>query len=171
MHLGYLSGGPTAVQIFAAAPRDAVRKGFDLPKTDQGEDACGGWDCPILSGIERLSDFGMVAVITSGTENARIWAEQAHPYLGPVPLVMVLSAGAEPLIRPYYEALQPQVNGILSGLPDAVAYEQANVMPGEARSRWNPFGAALGVTEAMLAAGVVYGLARWFLRFGRPSRG
>lgn len=171
MHLGYLSGGPTAVQIFAAAPRDAVRKGFDLPKNDQGEDACGGWDCPILSGVEHLSDFGMVAVITSGTENARIWAEQAHPYLGQVPLVMVLSAGAEPLIRPYYEALQPQVNGILSGLPDAVAYEQANVMPGEARSRWNPFGAALGVTEAMLAAGVVYGLMRWFLRFGRASRG
>lgn len=170
MHLGYLSGGPTAVQIFAAAPRDAVRKGFDLPKAEDGEDVCGGWDCPILSGVEHLSDFGMVAVITSGTENARIWAEQAHPYMGQVPLIMVLSAGAEPLIRPYYEALQPQVNGILSGLPDAVAYEQANVMPGEARSRWNPFGAALGVTEAMLAAGVIYGLAKWLLRSGRASR-
>jgi hypothetical protein len=170
MHLGYLSGGSTAVQIFAAAPRDAVRKGFDLPKGNDGEDACGGWDCPILSGIEHLSDFGMVAVITSGTENARIWAEQAHPYMGQVPLIMVLSAGAEPLIRPYYEALQPQVNGILSGLPDAVAYEQANAMPGEARSRWNPFGAALAVTEAMLAAGVIYGLAKWLLRAGRASR-
>jgi hypothetical protein len=163
MHLGYLSGGPTAVQVFAAAPREAVRKGFDLPKTAEGDDVCSGWDCPILSGVQRLSDFGMVAVISSGTESARIWAEQAHPYLGQVPLVMVLSAGAEPLIRPYYEALQPQVNGILSGLPDAVAYEQANAMPGEASSRWNPFGTALVVAEVMLAAGVVYGLAKWSL--------
>jgi hypothetical protein len=170
MHLGYLSGGPTAVQIFAASPRDAVRKGFDLPKSDDGEDVCSGWDCPILSGVNQLSDFGMVAVISSGTENARIWAEQAHPYMGQAPLVMVLSAGAEPLIRPYYEALQPQVNGILSGLPDAVAYEQANVMPGEAQSRWNPFGSALVVIEVMLAAGMVYGLAKWLLRTGWASR-
>jgi hypothetical protein len=170
IHLGYLSGGPAAVQIFAASPRDAVRKGFDLPKTEDGEDVCGGWDCPILSGVQHLSDFGMVAVITSGTENARVWAEQAHPYMGQVPLVMVLSAGAEPLIRPYYEALQPQVNGILSGLPDAVAYEQADAMQGEAHSRWNPFGAALAVIEIALAAGVIYGLAKWLLRYGRASR-
>jgi hypothetical protein len=168
MHLGYLSGGSTAVQIFAASPRDAVRKGFDLPKDEEGEDTCSGWDCPILAGVQRLSDFGMVAVISSGTENARVWAEQAHPFMGQVPLVMILSAGAEPLIRPYYEALQPQVNGILSGLPAAVAYEQANVLPGEAHSRWNPFGAALAATEVILAAGVVYGLARWFLRISRP---
>lgn len=170
LHLGYLSGGPTAVQIFAAAPHDAVLKGFDLPKAENGEDACGGWDCPILSGVQRLSDFGMVAVVSSGTENARIWAEQAHPFMGQVPLVMILSAGAEPLIRPYYEALEPQVNGILSGLPAAVAYEQANVLPGEAHSRWNPFGAALAAIEAMLAAGVVYGLAKWLLRTGRATR-
>jgi len=170
LHLGYLSGGPAAVQIFSASPRDAVHKGFDIPEAPDGEETCGGWDCPILSGVQRLSDFGMVAVISSGTENARVWAEQAHPFMGQVPLVMVLSAGAEPLIRPYYEALQPQVNGILSGLPAAVAYEQANLSPGEAHSRWNPFGAALAATEAMLAAGVIYGLARWLLRTGRLPR-
>ena len=171
LHLGYLSGGPTAVQIFAAAPQDAVRQGFDLPADAEGQAVCGGWDCPILSNVHRLSDFSMVAVLSSGTENARTWAEQAHPYLGQVPLVMVLSAGAEPLIRPYYEALEPQVNGILSGLPAAVAYEQANQLPGEAHARWNPFGAALMAIEFMLAAGVVYALARRLLRSGRAQRG
>ena len=171
LHLGYLSGGPTAMQIFAASPRDAVRKGFDLPADDEGQPVCGGWDCPILSNVHRLSDFSMVAVLSSGTENARTWAEQAHPYMGQVPLVMVLSAGAEPLIRPYYEALEPQVNGILSGLPAAVAYEQANQLPGEAHARWNPFGAALMAIEFMLAAGVVYGLARRLLGSGRAPSG
>jgi len=170
LHLGYLSGGPTAVQIFAAAPRDAVWKGFGLPVDAEGQEVCSGWDCPILSNVQRLSDFGMVALISSGTENARTWAEQAHPFMGQVPLVMVLSAGAEPLIRPYYEALQPQVNGILSGLPAAVAYEQANQLPGEAHARWNPFGAALMAIEFMLAAGIVYGLARRVLRSGRAQR-
>lgn len=170
LHLGYLSGGPTAVQIFSAGPRGAVRKGFDLPKDQNGDETCGGWDCPILSGVQRLSDFGMVAVLSSGTESARTWAEQAHPFMGQAPLVMVVSAGADPLIRPYYEALEPQVNGILSGLPDAVAYERANLMPAEAHSRWNPFGSALAAIQAMLAIGLVYGLARWGLRTGRPQR-
>jgi hypothetical protein len=169
LHLGYLSGGTTAVQLFAAAPRDVVLEGFAPPTEQNGAPVCAAWNCPMLAGISHLSDFSMVAVVTSGTDNARVWAEQAHPYMGQTPLVMVLSAGAEPLIRPYYEALQPQVSGILSGLPSAVAYEQANGQQGEAQARWDGYGSGMFAVEGVLAVGALYGAFLWLLRPDRRT--
>jgi hypothetical protein len=162
INLGYLSGGPTAVQLFAAAPREAVREGFKLPEELKGSS---GWHSPNLEGAARLDDFGMVAVITAGTESARTWAEQAYPWKGETPLVMVLSTGAEPFVRPYYEALNPQVDGILTGLPSAVAYEQQNAGVSTARSRWDAFGMGSLAAELILIAGGFYGVALWWLRF------
>jgi hypothetical protein len=160
IHLGYLSGGPTAVQLFSIAPKEAILKGFMLPDDIELQS---GWEAPVLRGVERLSDFGMVAVITAGTDNARTWAEQAHPWLGDTPMVMVLSAGAEPMVRPYFESLEPQVDGILTGLPAALAYEQLNERPGQAQARWNAFGSGVLAVELILAVGLVYGLVEWVI--------
>jgi hypothetical protein len=164
INLGYLSGGPTAVQLFAAAPREAVREGFNLPDELAGTS---GWHSPYLAGAARLDDFGMVAVITAGTESARTWAEQAYPWKGETPLIMVLSTGAEPFVRPYYEALNPQVDGILTGLPSAVAYEQQIGRVSTARSRWDAFGLGTMAAEFVLIAGGLYGAVLWWLRFRR----
>jgi hypothetical protein len=174
IHLGYLSGGPLAVQLFAASPRDAILQGFAIPPAL--EDSPGGaWDAPMLQEVDQLSDFGMVAVITSGTDNARNWAEQAKPYMyvegvDVTPLVMVISAGAEPLLRPYYEASDPRINGLLSGLPAAAAYELRNGVPGDAQARWNPFGAGILLAEIVLIVGIAYGILLWFLRRNRAKR-
>jgi hypothetical protein len=163
IHLGYLSGGPTAVQVFAAAPREAIPRGF-LPPEAAEQEIRSGWDTPMLQPVNRLADFGMVVVITAGTENARTWAEQATPWMGDTPLVMVLSAGAEPLVRPYYEALEPQVDGILTGIPAAVAYEQLNAAPGDAQARWDAFGMGMFAATLILLAGGVAGVVNWLLR-------
>lgn len=162
VHLGYLSGGPAAVQLFASNPRGAILKGFALPEEmkSAGQTA---WDSPTLERVSRLSDFSMVAVITAGSETARLWVEQAGAALGDTPLVMVLSAAAEPLVRPYYEASQPQIDGILTGLPAAVAYEQRNGRFGLALDRWNGFGAGMLAAELVLLAGAGYGLVRWVM--------
>lgn len=157
LHLGYLSGGPTAVQLFAAAPTQAVFRGYLGPDGSP-------WLEPMLQRVHALSDFGMVVVVTTGTEIARVWAEQTQPWLGGRPLVMVLSAGAEPLVRPYYEALQPKVQGILSGLPAAVAYELRLSQPGIAQTRWNGFGLGLMGVEGFLVIGLLYGIVVWVLR-------
>ncbi|OGT28607.1 MAG: hypothetical protein A2Z17_03770, partial [Gammaproteobacteria bacterium RBG_16_66_13] len=154
VHLGYLSGGPTAVQLFAAAPTQSVFRGYLGP----AEDGTSPWQGPILQRVQSLSDFGVVVVITTGTEIARVWAEQTQAWLAGRPLVMVLSAGAEPLVRPYYESLEPKVRGILSGLPGAVAYELRLAQPGAAQARWNAFGLGLMAVEGFLVAGVLYGL-------------
>jgi hypothetical protein len=163
LHLGYLPGGPAAVQLFAQDPHLAVAGGFLLPEGTTGATI---WQSPVVRGVERLSDFGAVVVIAAGTEIARTWVEQASPMLGETPLVMVLSAGVEPLIRPYYEALDPQVDAVLAGLPAAVAYEQANGQPGQARTLWDAFGSGMLVAELSLVLGAIYGLISWLLRPG-----
>jgi len=164
LHLGYLSGGPTAVQLFAISPRASILKGFDLPEGVPDD----LWNAPLLQGIQSLSDFSIVAVITSGTESARIWAEQVGSRMGETPLVMVLSAGAEPLVRPYFDFQEQRpgerlVDGILSGLPAAASYELRNARPGLALARWNPFGSGMLAAELILLAGVGYGIVNWWL--------
>ena len=157
VNLGYLSGGQTAVQLFAINPREAVLEGFALP--EQVQDV---WETPVLNGVEVLSDFGMVAVITADSESARVWAEQARPNMADTPLVVVLSAGAEPLVRPYFEGTDRTIGGILSGLPAAVSYELRNGRPGLAQERWDAFGSAMLAAELVLLAGVGYGLVFWW---------
>lgn len=160
LHLGFLSGGPTAVQLFAVSPRDAILTGFQLP---DGLTRQNVWASPLLQDVNRLSDFGLVVVITAGTETARTWAEQTHPWIGESPLVMILSAGAEPLVRPYFESLDQQVDGILTGLPSAVAYQQNSGQELTALQAWDSFGTGLLAVELILLAGIGYGLFRWLL--------
>jgi hypothetical protein len=148
VHLGYLPGGPAAVQLFVSDPRQAVTSGFLADPA-----LATIWDSPVLAGVSQLSDFSMMAVVTSGSEEARVWVEQGKPHLGSSPLVTVVSAGAEPLVRPYYEATDPKVNGILSGLTAAVAYEQRLGRPGLAHSRWSAYGMGLLAAEILLVLG------------------
>ncbi len=142
--------------------------GFAAAVDDSGGTAA-GWNATLLEGVRSLSDFGMVVVITAGAETARAWTEQASPWLAGQPLVMVLSAGVEPMIRPYYEALTPAVNGLLSGEPAAVAYELRNGRAGPAVARWNPFSLGILVAELLLMAGGVYGLGAWLISAFRPK--
>ena len=161
LHLGYLSGGPTAVQLFAIAPRSVVLSGYHLPESlSEGS----VWESPLLQGVHRLSDFNLVIVITAGTDTARTWVEQTHPWIGDTPLVMVLSTGAEPLVRPYFEASEPQVDGILTGLPAAVSYRQYSGLPLDTGVQWDAFGIGMLAVELILIAGGAYGVGLWLMR-------
>jgi len=162
VHLGYLPGGPAAVQLFAASPRLAVTSGFL-----EEEVLTTIWDSPVLAGITQLSDFTMMAVVTSGSEDARIWIEQTDAYLGESPLVTVVSAGSEPLVRPYYEASDPKLNGILSGLTSAVAYEQRLGRPGLAHARWSSYGLGLLAAEVLIVLGSIGAITGGVIRSRR----
>jgi hypothetical protein len=163
VHLGYLPGGPAAVQLFAAQPRQAVTSGFL-----EDEALVTIWDSPVLDGVTQLSDFALMAVVTSGSEDARVWIEQSEPFLGEAPLVAAVSAGSEPLVRPYYESTDPKVNGILSGLSSAVAYEQRLGRPGLAHSRWSSYGLGLLTAEVLIVLGAFGGITGSMFR-GRRS--
>lgn len=161
LHLGYLPGGSPAVQLFASSPRSSIVDGFRPPEEP---DNVSIWNTPILSDVQTIKDFSVIAVIASGAETARNWIEQVDPYLEETPLVMVMSAGAEPMIRPYYESETPQIQGILTGLRSAIKYEVWNGTLSDATQNWNAFGTAILIAELTLIAGAMYGAGRWFLQ-------
>ncbi|HEY71453.1 MAG TPA: zinc ribbon domain-containing protein [Anaerolineae bacterium] len=154
MHLGYLAGGPTAIQLFASNPRREGLRGFMLPDDRDWESP---WQSPILDDVQQFPDFGAVVVITAGTETARTWAEQAAPLAGDTPFIMVLSAGAEPLVRPYYAASDAHVDAILTGLPSAKANELLNGHEGDASLLWDSFGIGGWMATCFLIVGGAIG--------------
>ncbi len=80
------------------------------------------WGTGPLQGIQNLSDFAAVIILTDNADTGRNWIEQAGPRLGSTPMVMIISAQAEPMIRPYFDS--GQLKGLVSGLSDAKIYEQ-----------------------------------------------
>jgi len=167
LHLGYLSGGPSAIQLFAGSPRSSLLSGFRLPEGFENEQP---WSLELLSAVNQVSDFSLVAVLTSGTENARMWVEQLHPQLDNTPLVFVTTAGAEPIMRPYFESENPQIDGILTGLQSGRKYEVWNDQSSDATQLWNSFGTGILVAELILLAGLIYGSARWLVEQGISIR-
>jgi len=104
-NLGYIPGGATGLLAFAQSPREV------LPTNLQGETE---WDTPALQSADTLDKFAMVVVSTDNPDVARSWIEQVQPYLGATPIVMVLSAQAEPIVRPYYNANPPRFKAWLA---------------------------------------------------------
>jgi hypothetical protein len=164
LNLGYLSGGPTAMQLFAASPDEAPLTGFRLPKDLEGGTS---FDTPILQGVDEVSDFSMVAVLTAGTGSARQWTEQIQPHMDGSPFVMVSSAGVEPMIRPYYEAREPQVEAILAGIPSAAIFENNNGKPGTAMKHWDAYGSGVLLAALALIIGSFLGVGKWLLPLTR----
>jgi len=140
VNLGYLAGGPAGVLDFAAEPQVAA------PFTVTGENA---WALLPLQNVQELSDFSLVLLLTDDADVGRVWIEQAGPELGATPMAMVISAQAEPMIRPYYDS--GQIKGLVTGLAGGYAYGDA----GPGRSYWNAFGVGTLAAEIMILVGAV----------------
>jgi hypothetical protein len=75
---------------------------------------------------------------------------------------MVVSAQAEPLVRPYYEGNPKQVQGMVVGLVGGTSYERALNHPGSARKYWDSYSLALLLSAVLMillgAANAISGL-------------
>jgi hypothetical protein len=152
MNLGFLPGGPVGLLQFAASPRSAFTGDFTGALTDV-------WAAPAAAGVERLDDFGLVVVAAGTAQAMRAWIEQAQLHAPQVPLVAVVSAGAEPMVRPYLLGSPPQVVGMVSGLAGAAQYERQVGRPAAATALWPALGGGLWMAAAILLAGnLVYGV-------------
>jgi hypothetical protein len=116
INLGYLPGGLTSLQEFASQPQLATRYGF---ASDPDTSA---WSQAQLQGVESLRSFAAVVVLTDSGDTGRAWVEQVQPLLGEVPLYMVSTAQAAPMLRPYADG--GQVKGLIAGLDGGVIYQQ-----------------------------------------------
>ncbi len=114
-NLGYLPGGTISLLEFANNPKQAAPQSFLNAHP---------WDGNALSGITTIQDFQRVIVLTDQAEVGRAWVEQVQPTLGQVPLLMVASAQASPMLQPYVQS--HQVQGLISGQMGGVLYGQIN---------------------------------------------
>jgi hypothetical protein len=144
VNLGYLAGGPAGMLYLANALTDAI------PVSVDGNSA---WTTGPLQGIQSLSNFAAVIILTDNADNGRNWIEQAGSRLGNTPMLMIISAQAEPMIQPYFDS--GQLKGLISGMADATIYEQAFNRPGLASHYWNSFSVGMLVAELLIAAGAI----------------
>jgi hypothetical protein len=146
-NLGYLAGGASGVLSFALNPSQTIPQAID-----------GGspWQTPLLQDIRTLADFKVVIVLTDNADTARIWVEQTGAILGQTPLLMAISAQAEPMIRPYYDS--QQIKGLVTGLAGGKAYEQALQLSGLGQLYWDSYSLGLFVAECIIIFGSLWSL-------------
>ncbi len=161
VNLGYLAGGTTSLLEFAQNPRRAAPSALDTALT-----GVGAWDRPAAQGVNGIQDFGLVIVLTDSPEVGRAWVEQVQPLLGSVPLMMITSAQAEPMLAPYLGSAQ--VQGLVSGLRGGAGYERLMSAGGEATRFWGAYQS--GVLMALVL--FLFGIAISALsgRGGRSGR-
>jgi hypothetical protein len=138
---GYLPAGLAGVRGFTEQPKAIL---------------------PALT-IDQFSDFAAVIVITDHAESGQIWIEQVSlakqldPFLANQQLLVVASAQAGPMLRPYTSS--KQVAGMISGIADAARYEFVNnSRPGIVRSYWDAFGAGLFLAVISMVLGSLWSL-------------
>jgi hypothetical protein len=144
LDLGYLPGGAAGIQVFATNPQQLV--GYTL----------GGnlWQTPLLQEINSFADFSAAVILTDNPYDGRVWIEQTWRFDNP--LLVVSSAQAEPMIRPYYDS--SQIQGMVTGLAGGVIYENELQRPGLGRLQWDAYGTALIVSLVLLLVGGVWAI-------------
>lgn len=118
--LGFLPGEAAALQALALAPAGAAA----LSAADR--------DRLALAADEPIAAFDLVIEFSAETAASRQWVEQVAARQ-PVPLIVAASGAVAPALEPY--AQTGQVFALLSGYPDALAYEALLGIPGPATDR------------------------------------
>ncbi|MCB9111931.1 MAG: hypothetical protein H6634_11860 [Anaerolineales bacterium] len=139
LNLGYLSGGQLGIRSFAQQPWNSI------PRDIANQPA---WELPPLQGVTSLDQFAAIILVTDSAESARTWVEQTQDVRGAVPIIVVSSAQATPMIQPYFDS--GQVAGIVSGLYGGAILEKQynNGLPGTARNYWDAY--SIGMLLAVL---------------------
>jgi len=153
INLGYLPGGTAGLYAFAHAPQLVFRRGAGTDNI---------WQTPALASVQRLADFAMVVVITEDAETARAWIEQVRPVLDDdTPLIMVISAQAEPMVEPYYETASHQVHGLVTGLEGGMAYAslRGQTISSATQGQWGSYSYIVWVAVVLMVLAGLYNLA------------
>lgn len=139
VNLGYIAGGQMGIRAFAQNPS------FVAPMDIVSQPA---WGFPPLQGVTVLNQFAAIIIVTDNADAARIWIEQSGDARGSVPVIVVSSAQAAPMIQPYYDS--GQAAGLVSGLYGGAIIEARynSGRPGAARSYWDAY--SIGMILAMM---------------------
>ncbi|MEN4099917.1 MAG: hypothetical protein ROW52_08340 [Anaerolineaceae bacterium] len=147
-NLGFLPGGIMSLKEFSLAPQVAARYGMDWVQTGRS-----AWQAPPLQDIQQVTDFSLVLVLTDSGDTGRMWIEQISPHLGDVPLMMVTTAQAAPILTPYLTG--GQLDGLISGLSGGRSFGSISLAQ-QLESAWAAFRAGILVTVALILIGAFF---------------
>ena len=143
-NLGYLPGGTAGILSFAENPPSSMRYNA-------------AWNSAATQGINTFADYAVVILITDQSETARAWVEQTGALRAGRPMIIVSSAQAAPMIRPYIDS--GQVNGLVAGLRDGAAFESLSTdYRGPAGFYWTAYNLSLLGALSMIVLGAVWNL-------------
>ncbi|HTX80135.1 MAG TPA: hypothetical protein VMC62_10720 [Longilinea sp.] len=160
VNLGYLPGGTTGLQSFAHDPAETAPTSWQVMQT---------WPDVSLQSEGSIDQFAAVVVLTDNPETARGWIEQVQPSLNGVPMFMVVSAQAAPLVQPYVAS--GQVSGMVAGLDEAAAYEQLTQRSGNAVTFLGAYQTGLIVVAALILVGGLLQLLTSLLKNRKADKG
>jgi len=154
-NLGYLPGGQLGIRDFVQNPRGTAQLDMYLQPA---------W-ASAPDNLNSLSELFMAMIlVTDNADSARAWIEQTESAQNSLPVIVISSAQAAPMIQPYFES--QQVNGMVAGLYGAAVFEQN--YPGStqtAKTYWDAY--SLGM---LLAVALVVGGGLWNLILGLRDR-
>jgi hypothetical protein len=158
LNLGYLPGGQMGIRAFAENPSVTAPYAFAQSSNLFNFTSIPAWSLPPLQDVTSLSQFAALMLITDNADSARAWIEQTASARGAIPLVVISSAQASPMIQPYYAS--QQVNGLVSGLYGGALFEQNNAgRPGIARKYWDAYSIGMLLAMALIVGGGLVNLA------------
>jgi len=160
-NLGYIPGGTMGLMGLATSPRSI------LPYALNGSNA---WAGAALEPITAVKDFAAVIVITNDPDTARIWIEQVGTQLQEdgTPLLFITSAQAEPLIRPYYQALPSQVQGMIAGLAGGLAYGRTLGIL-QQNGVWDAYSVGITISVLIILVGSIAGVVMKMVTTGNKK--
>jgi hypothetical protein len=165
VNLGYVPGGPVGILQFSLNPQSVIRSDYRAQYMQSTE----LWTQAPITGVTSLEGFGAVIVLSAAPEDARAWIEQTQA--SQTPLVLAVSGGAGPMVRPYYEGDRERIRGFMSGPLSAVQYTYVAGAPTDGQAlqamslRWQMLGGGLLSSALLLGFGALaYGLARLLRR-------
>ena len=161
-NLGYIPGGTSGVLSFMEDLPGTLPQAWDGSQISQN---------PALQGVISLQNFALVVVATENPETARTWIEQAQFRLGIAPLVMVVSAQIEPVVRPYFDARPQQVHGLVSGIAGGAVYEKSLARPGTAGARWAAFSVGMLAASFLIILGGILAFGSAVLAKSKETTG
>ena len=105
--IAYLPGGASVLALLARDP-DSVFDLGPLPSTEEGRESA-------------FEDSDLTIVMAAQADDVQHWLEQVQP-LTHTPVVAVVAAGADPVVRPYLDS--GQLVGLVSGYDGAFNYQR-----------------------------------------------
>jgi hypothetical protein len=113
LNLGYLPGGQLGIRAFAQSPRGTSPLDISLQPA---------WASTPneLTSLPQL--YMAMILVTDSADAARVWIEQTEDARGSMPVIVISSAQAAPMIQPYFES--QQVRGMVAGLYGGAVFEQ-----------------------------------------------